>query len=106
MPVEIDSKAFTAGLLAAAARLEASAEAETQRVGSLVERSARQKAPKLTGTLAASIGSHRIRDGVEITVDADYGGYVEYGTSDTPSQPFLRPALNEAASEFGRGIRL
>lgn len=106
MGVEIDSGAFLAGVSVAVAALERAGQAETQRVGHEVEAKARARAPRRTGTLAGSITAKRIKDGVEITVGADYGAYVEYGTIDTPSVPFLRPAMNEAGSTFGRGIRL
>lgn len=104
MPVDIDTGAFLAGVTSAVGGLERAGMVETQRVGSEVERRAEARAPRRTGALAASITSHRIKDGVETTVGVDYGAYVEYGTSDTPAQPFLRPALNEVGPTFGRGI--
>ncbi len=106
MPLEIDSRAFVAGLLGATTTIEKAAEVEVQRVGREAAVGARRKAPVLTGTLAGSITARPIKDGVEIVATAPYAPYVEYGTSDTPSQPFLRPALNEAAAGFGKGIRL
>jgi HK97 gp10 family phage protein len=50
-------------------------------------------APVDTGRLASSVHA----EGNEVIVDAvneqghPYGGFVEYGTHDTPAQPFLRP---------------
>lgn len=70
-------------------------------VGSLadeVAQRASQLAPVRTGALAASI--HVENSGLgspaesDVTADVPYSGYVEFGTSDTPSQPFLRPALD------------
>jgi len=55
-----------------------------------------QMAPSRTGALKRSIRTH---DG-EIDVEAPYAAYVEFGTSDTPSQPFFRPALHEAEQEL------
>ena len=87
----------------------------------LVERSAKQKAPKDTGELRRSITS-KVEDGIGIVyTPLEYAPYVEYGTGlfaedggrkDVPwnyqddqgnwhstsgqkPQPFLRPALNE-----------
>lgn len=55
-------------------------------------------APVRTGTLAASghaNGNEVIFDAVN-TSGQPYGVYVEYGTHDTPAQPFLRPTENVA----------
>jgi HK97 gp10 family phage protein len=51
-----------------------------------------------------------LRDSIELLVEGiatvatawvgtriRYGGYVEYGTSNTPAQPYLRPALDTIA---------
>lgn len=56
----------------------------------------RQMAPSRTGALKGSI---RSTDG-DIVAEAPYAAYVEFGTSDTPSQPFFRPALHEAEQEL------
>src|SRR5262245_190425 len=60
---------------------------------------ARSLAPERTGRLKAAIyaskGTKRTR-GVLMGVrkkKAPYAGYVEFGTSKTPPQPFFRPAL-------------
>jgi HK97 gp10 family phage protein len=50
----------------------------------------RRNAPVATGTLKASI--QVVSDGVAVT--APYAAFVEYGTSDTPPQPFTGPAVN------------
>lgn len=67
-----------------------------QDVGEAVAAEAAAIAPKLTGRLASSIRSAPDSSGParsEIGADVDYAAYVEFGTSDTPAQPFLRPAL-------------
>lgn len=91
------------------------------RACAIVERSAKQKAPKDTGELRRSISS-KVEDGVGIVfTPLEYAPYVEYGTglfaeqggrSDVPwsyqddsgewhstsgqkPQPFMRPALDE-----------
>lgn len=113
------------------------AEGMEQAVGkacALVERSAKEKAPKDTGALRRSITSEVKRDGdvIEGTVftPLEYAPYVEYGTGlfaesggrkDVPwcyqgddgewystsgqhPQPFMRPALNENREEILRII--
>ena len=91
------------------------------RACALVERSAKQKAPKDTGELRRSISS-KVENGVgEVFTPLEYAPYVEFGTglfaeeggrSDVPwryqddsgewhstsgqkPQPFMRPALDE-----------
>lgn len=57
-------------------------------------------APVRTGALRASIASHA--EGITttakaaITAEVPYAAFVEFGTSDTPAQPYLRPALDSA----------
>jgi HK97 gp10 family phage protein len=68
--------------------------------GEAVAARAQALAPRDTGALAASISSSLDLAGVlgwEATIEAAvrYAVFVEYGTSDTPAQPFLRPAGDE-----------
>lgn len=56
---------------------------------------ARARVPVVTGELRDSI--QVTEAGVE--VGADYGVFVEYGTSDTEAQPFLRPAADEIGTK-------
>lgn len=101
------------------------------RACALVERSAKQKAPKDTGELRRSISS-KVEDGVGIIfTPLEYAPYVEYGTglfaenggrSDVPwsyqddsgewhttsgqkPQPFMRPALDENREQILRIIK-
>lgn len=97
----------------------------------LVERSAKQTAPKGNGELRRSIKSE-VKDGVGVVFTTlEYAPYVEYGTGlfaeergrqDTPwsykddegvwhstsgmkPQPFMRPALNENREQIIRIIK-
>lgn len=101
------------------------------RACALVERAAKQKAPKDTGELRRSISS-KIEDGVGIVfTPLEYAPYVEFGTglfaenggrtnvpwnyqddegnwhstSGQKPQPFMRPALDENREEIIRIIR-
>lgn len=101
----------------------------------LVERSAKQKAPKGNGELRRSITSRIDTDGNELIgvvfTPLEYAPYVEYGTglfaeeggrtdtpwhyqddegnwhstSGMPPQPYLRPALNENREEILRILK-
>ncbi len=61
-------------------------------------------APVDTGQLRDSITAEADR----VTTDVEYAAYVEYGTSDTPAQPFMRPAADtvddEHALNLGRAV--
>lgn len=97
----------------------------------LVERAAKQKAPKDTGELRRSISS-KVENGIgEVFTPLEYAPYVEFGTglfaesggrSDVPwcyqddsgewhstsgqhPQPFMRPALDENKEEIKRIFR-
>lgn len=97
----------------------------------LVERSAKQKAPKDTGELRRSISS-KVENGIgEVFTPLEYAPYVEFGTglfaeeggrTDVPwsyqddsgewhstsgqhPQPFMRPALDENREEIIRIFR-
>lgn len=58
-------------------------------------------APRDTGALADSIEGGAVLEGgtwkARVVAEVDYAAYVEFGTSDTPAQPFLRPAADEVA---------
>ena len=54
---------------------------------------ARTQAPVLTGALRDSITVQTDEPDVVVDARADYAGYVEFGTSDAPAQPFLGPAV-------------
>ena len=55
-----------------------------------------------TGTTKRSIGLE-IKDGgltAESSPETEYAPYVEYGTRFMEAQPFVRPALEEQATQF------
>lgn len=62
---------------------------------------AKQFAPVDTGALKQSIGAVPLSStSVLIGTDKDYAGYVEYGTVNSPSQPYLTPAFVQAEPAF------
>ena len=105
-----------------------------QKSCALVERAAKQKAPKDTGELKRSISSRVINEGQaivgEIFTPLEYAPYIEYGTglfaesggrtnvpwnykddkgewhttSGQPPQPYMRPALIENKDKITKFI--
>ncbi len=73
-----------------------------------IEADAKQRAPKDTGFLAASIQadvSHADSDlAAEVAVGAEYGIFVELGTVTQAPQPFLTPAMEAERGEFERAL--
>lgn len=71
-------------------------------LGSAIAADAARLAPVLSGATRDSIEHHAtVVDGLpaqEIAAHTDYAGYVEMGTSKTPAQPFIKPALYTARS--------
>lgn len=66
-------------------------------------RLAQRKAPVDTGNLQREIRMGKASDGgftVEVDANADYSGYVEYGTRFMRAQPFMQPALDEEQPKF------
>ena len=65
--------------------------------GEAVADEARAMCPVDTGALRNSIAVSAGNDGAEISADADYAAYVEFGTWKMAAQPFLVPALLNSA---------
>jgi HK97 gp10 family phage protein len=62
---------------------------------------AKQLAPIDTGALKQSIGAiPQSSTSVVIGSDKEYAPYVEYGTADSPAQPFLTPAFVQSVPTF------
>jgi HK97 gp10 family phage protein len=67
-------------------------------------------APRLTGKLQDSITTE-FKHGhngptVRVGATAEHAPFVEFGTDDTPAQPFLRPAIAEMESVVKRAARI
>ncbi len=62
---------------------------------------AKQLAPVDTGALKQSIGAiPETSTSILIGSDKEYAPFVEYGTVNSPAQPFLTPAFAQAESAF------
>jgi len=92
-------EATIARLAALAAASEKAVDAGAEVGAQAVLNVAEATVPVDTGTLRDSLHVDQDTDGVLVGSDVPYAVFVEYGTSDTPSQPFLRPALDSASEE-------
>lgn len=63
-----------------------------------VAEEARDRAPRRTGRLAASIGVADEGDTVVVQATAPYAAYVELGTRKMRAEPYLMPALTHERS--------
>jgi HK97 gp10 family phage protein len=76
-------------------------------LGLKVQNGARERCPVDTGRLRASIVSSGLEHDakgafVRVGTNVFYAGFVEFGTRYMAPQPYLRPALLEAAQSWGR----
>jgi len=63
-------------------------------IGNEALQSAQDHAPVLSGKLKRSLRVERIEgNGARVSVNVDYWNFPEYGTSEMPATPYLRPAL-------------
>jgi len=53
-----------------------------------------------TGNLKNSIGTKGVSHGWAVTVKADYGVYLEFGTVRIAPRPFLKPVVEDLAGPF------
>lgn len=106
--VDVDDRAFRAGLERAFRRMELDSEKGLQRVGLKVQRAAKELCPVDTGRLRSSIalapGRDRRGPYVDVGTNVVYALPVEFGSHGRPGQPFMRPALAEAAGYTGPTI--
>lgn len=95
---------LAADLAAAPAEVTAGAVRAVDHNTDLMARDAREFAPVLTGYLVSKIRATAVGLAGRVVSEADYGGYVERGTSDTPAQPYMRPAAEIAAPRLAEDL--
>jgi HK97 gp10 family phage protein len=107
--IVLDPVAFMTSLREALAQLEVKTEDDLVRVGMRVQSRARSLCPVDTGRLRSSIVMRKGRDGrgfyVEVGTNVSYAPFVEFGTSRARAQPFLLPAVAEAAGYLAQEAR-
>lgn len=91
---EWDSRAFLRGLEGQLTKIKRGDRNEEERLARLVVDGA--DPPVLTGKLKASGRAN----GEEFGWSEPYAGHVEYGTEDTPAQPFGRPSIQRASRQL------
>lgn len=105
--IDVDSRAFEAGLRKALQDLKINTEGGLVAFATGTINRAKELCPVDTGALRSSLGFEQGRDSRSVFVDIyarrEYAPYVEFGTSRAHAQPYLRPALAEAARDFGTG---
>jgi len=69
--------------------------------GDLIVTKMKEAAPEDSGELAENISATPKNDGlkVEVVSDTDHSAYVEFGTSDTPAEPFFYPTIHALEPE-------
>lgn len=73
-----------------------------------IEKEAKRRVPVDTGNLRASIASETETDRNTITshtgTNVEYSDDVEYGTSSSEAQPYLRPAMDKETRDLIRDV--
>lgn len=88
------------------AGMEAKADAIVTKAAMDLEAHAKTRAPVDTGTLKNSIQATRVGTAHwRVVVGADYGVYVEWGTSRMAAQPFLQPAIQAVSPGFLQALK-
>jgi HK97 gp10 family phage protein len=76
--------------------------ATVARAAAMMVAEAQRRAPVKTGRLRGSIVARRLGPmSWEVSAEAPYAAYVEYGTSRAPAQPYFRPAFETVKAKFG-----
>lgn len=107
--VTYDDRAFRRALPRVFRQIELRTAADLQRLALRVQLEARRLAPVDTGRLRASIqhvmGADDRGPYADVGTNVQYAPHVEYGTVHMAAQPFLRPALLNAATWWSQIAR-
>ena len=109
MAVEFDDRGFLSSLTQALAQLRSRSEENLDELADVMQREAERRTPVKTGRLRRSFHKRRQRQATGLVIDvineAPYAAFVEFGTSDTAPQPFMRPAQDRARSAASTVLR-
>ena len=105
MPADVSELlAFAAFTRGVGRRVRTQVVKEVKTTTDTVAEDARNRAPKLTGELAASItGSARGLKGL-VEAGAPYAEFPEYGSGHGPPQPYMNPAADTADGTFPTAV--
>lgn len=105
--VEFDMSEVTAladELAKAAPAAHVISSAQLTKIAAQLKADAQAAAPVDTGELKASIKSQGGKDYRIVKATADHSFFVEFGTSDTPPQPFLWPQAPRASQRLAQAL--
>lgn len=95
---------LAADLAAAPAKVAGKSAHAVARTAQQTKRDAQRFAPVLTGALREGIDVEVSGLEASIVSTVRYSDYVEYGTSDTAPQPYMRPAADLAGGPLADGL--
>ena len=93
-------RALSRDLKAGAGQVRPRAEQVVKKSAFDIEATGKINAPVDTGNLESSISTDIDGLTAQIGPTAEYGGYVEYGTSKMDAQPYMGPAVDRHAPTF------
>ena len=101
MATDFDTRAFEAGVKKQLRAVEVDARRVVTAAGEEAAETAKGLARRDSGTMADSIeatpGQNVKGPYSDVTVDPFYSSFQEWGTSEVPAQPFIRPSTKAAA---------
>lgn len=106
MPTGVTARVVFNGWPAIRAEMVLKAEHATAKAALDMQAQMMARAPVDTGFLRSSIQAMKVGPAHwRVTVGADYGLYVEYGTRFNRAQPFFFPAIAEVSPSFLQAMR-
>lgn len=104
--VRVDDRAFRASIERLIPQLEVKAANGMRTIRDEMADRARSLVPQETGELANSITTTEHKEArsqtFDVIVSAGHAAFIEFGTEHSPAQPYLRPAIAEAAADLRR----
>lgn len=98
-------RAVSAALAKAQRAIEKGVDAAVEETAEAIADGMRSRAPRDTGNL---VGKIEVRDGdrdrLVGPVGVPYDAYVEFGTEDTPAQPYAYPAAEAARQQMPKAV--
>lgn len=106
MATDFDASRFGLAVRRELGKAKLNARQEVRAAGEDAVQIAKQRAPRDSGEMAESIRAEHGQDQMgpysDVTVDPFYATFVEFGTSQMPARPFMRPAVASAIRRLRR----